>query len=362
MNLNTSFLAVSSIVRNILSEKKLFLLSEPANWAIYEDCQNIQKKLKKVLPVEISYIPFGLKNKIIHFASENTLIGTDKFKDRKWYEKIHRSNIIVLTWFHISKQDASRLHLIPFLNDRVDIVHTASQITKQKLIQYGLREEKIITVPLGIDLELFHSVLAKDKSKIQRSLRLPEDKFLIGSFQKDGNGWGAGLEPKLIKGPDILCDVVEKLAKKYPIHVILTGPARGYVKNRLKRANIPYTHVFLKNYTDVARYYQTLDMYLITSREEGGPKALLESLASGIPLITTRVGMAPELIEDGINGFLTEIEDVNEIFKKAEMLIGNQKLRSEVALNGIKTIQKYSLNKVAQEMRDKIYVPLLSHL
>lgn len=361
MNLKTLYLALSSVIKNTLSSERLFLISEPASWSIYEDCRNIQKNLDAI-KAEITYLPFGLRNKVIHFASENTLLGSDRFRDKKWYEKIHPSNKILFTWFHISEDDAPRLHLIPLLNDRVDFVHTASQNTKRKLIEHGLKEEKIVIVPLGVDLKTFHPVSGEEKENIRESLGIPKGKFIIGSFQKDGNGWGAGLEPKLIKGPDIFCDVVEKLAEKYPLHILLTGPARGYVKNRLKKAGISYTHTFLKNYTDIARYYQVIDLYLITSREEGGPKALLESLASGVPLVSTRVGMAPEIIENEKNGFIADIEDTDSIFEKSEILIKDQSLRSEIIRNGLETIQRYSLKNTAREMNDKLYEPLLNRL
>jgi glycosyltransferase involved in cell wall biosynthesis len=47
----------------------------------------------------------------------------------------------------------------------------------------------------------------------------------------------------------------------------------------------------------------------VTSRQEGGPKAVLESLAAGIPLVTTRVGQVPELVRDGENGLLADVDD-----------------------------------------------------
>jgi glycosyltransferase involved in cell wall biosynthesis len=361
MNLQTIFLAITSVFKNILSKERVFLVSEPASWAIFEDCRNIQDNLAPI-KAEITYLPFGLRNKVIHFASENTFLGKDCFRDKEWYQRIHPSNKIILTWFHISENDSSRLHLIPLLNDRVDFVHTASQNTKQKLIKCGLKENKVVVVPLGVNLDLFRPVSTTEKNEIRKNLGIPKERIVIGSFQKDGNGWGEGLEPKLIKGPDIFCDVLEKLAKKYSIHALLTGPARGYVKNRLETSHIPYTHAFLEDYKDIARYYQAIDMYLITSREEGGPKALLESLASGIPLISTQVGMVPEVIQDGENGFVVDIEDTNGIFEKSTRIIENDKLKTEIITNGLETIQQYSFKNTIDEMYIRLYEPLLKRL
>jgi glycosyltransferase involved in cell wall biosynthesis len=362
MNIQTACLALSSLPKNLLSSKQLFLISEPAHWSIYEDCRNIQKNLSKIISPEISYLPFGLKKKVIHFVSENTLIGNTAFKNEKWYEKIHPSNKLILTWYHISDQDTSRLHLIPLLNEFVDYVHTASHNTEQKLIRNGLREEKIKVVPLGVDLNAFHPVSPDRKRALRKKLCLPLDKIIIGSFQKDGIGWGEGLEPKLIKGPDIFCDAVESLTTTYPLHVLLTGPARGYVKKRLERSNIPYTHVFLDQFESVAEYYQVLDLYLVTSREEGGPKALLESLASGIPFVSTAVGMVSEVIIDGLNGFVVLNGDVSMLVEKAKRILASPGTRADIIRNGLESIKSYNMEKTTYAMYTQMYKPLLEKL
>ena len=51
-------------------------------------------------------------------------------------------------------------------------------------------------------------------------------------------------------------------------------------------------------------------MTLVTSRQEGGPKSVLESMAAGVPLVTTRVGQASDLVVDGDNGLLADVDDV----------------------------------------------------
>ncbi|GAJ21057.1 unnamed protein product, partial [marine sediment metagenome] len=167
----------------------------------------------------------------------------------------------------------------------LNFIHTSCNITKNNLINLGVKLEKIIVIPLGVDLSLFKPVSVEEKQKMKEILGIPLNKVIIGSFQKDGVGWDEGLEPKLIKGPDVFVKVIEQLAKKYPIYVLLVGPTRGYVKNELKKRNIPFKSIgYLKNFSDVAKYYNALDLYLITSRIEGGPKAILEAWACGIPI------------------------------------------------------------------------------
>ena len=143
---------------------------------------------------------------------------------------------------------------------------------------------------------------------------MPESAFVVGSFQKDGVGWGDGFEPKLIKGPDTLLAAAERLRDRVPeLWFLLTGPSRGYVRRGLERLGIPYRHHFLPSTEAVATAYSAIDLCIVASREEGGPKAVLESMATGIPLVTTRVGQATDLVRHGENGFLVDVGDVEGI-------------------------------------------------
>ena len=145
-------------------------------------------------------------------------------------------------------------------------------------------------------------------------LGIPRSAFVIGSFQKDGVGWGDGLEPKLIKGPDVFLAALRMLKKNVPeLYVLLSGPARGYVKQGLDELQIPYKHVYLKSYPDVAKLFWALDLYLAASRQEGGPKSILESMASGVPIVSTKAGQAMDLIQHGENGWLVDVEDVDAL-------------------------------------------------
>jgi glycosyltransferase involved in cell wall biosynthesis len=73
-------------------------------------------------------------------------------------------------------------------------------------------------------------------------------------------------------------------------------------------------------------YYQSLDVYVCASRNEGTPNPCLEAAACGVPIVTTRVGNMPELIEHGRNGFFVE-RDVRDIEAKLTVLRDDAGLR-----------------------------------
>jgi glycosyltransferase involved in cell wall biosynthesis len=190
---------------------------------------------------------------------------------------------------------------------RVQVTHPRM---RECLLEAGLAEDKIHTILIGVDATAFSIATAEQRAAIRRRLGIPEHAVVVGSFQKDGNGWGEGLEPKIIKGPDVLLEALLLLKASVPeLFVLLSGPARGFVRKGLESGGVPYVHADLVGHADVPSLYQALDAYIVSSRQEGGPKAILESMASGVPIISTRVGQAPALIRHGENGWLVDSGD-----------------------------------------------------
>lgn len=276
-------------------------------------------------------------------------------------------NTIITTVFHGSRAEefpdlAKRVEkLIDNLHAPARIV-TACCIMEKRLISWGASPEQVIRIPLGVDLSLFKPFSIQQRMELGHKMGVPDGAFCIGSFQKDGNGWGEGLTPKLVKGPDIFLQVIERLHKQYKLFILLTGPARGYVKKGLESLGVPYRHEVLSDYREVAEFYRCLDLYLVTSREEGGPKAILESLASGVPLVSTRVGLAPDVIQHGENGFLADSEDVATLVEYVAQLIEQSELRRRLTRNGLNTIVDYDWQRIAARYYRELYQPLLNEL
>ena len=112
----------------------------------------------------------------------------------------------------------------------------------------------------------------------------------------------------------MLLAVAERLRDLVPeLCFLLTGPSRGYVRAGLERLGIPYRHVLLDDVDAVASAYEAIDVCVVASRDEGGPRAVLEAMATGVPLVTTRVGQAADLVEHGVNGWMVDVEDVEAL-------------------------------------------------
>ena len=342
------------------NSSSLYYVTPNANWVVDWIGHYLATHIKNQTGYTISLTstPHTLVDHIIHYGDLWSFLSSAKF--------IHnRFNTIISTIFHGNLVE-TEVHLSSAIKRFIDLsclperIVTSSQIMETRLTSWGIPPEKIIRIPLGVDTNHFRPASTESRLVNRRQLNIPDDAICIGSFQKDGEGWGDGLTPKMIKGPDIFLQVVKKLSQQYKLHILLTASARGYVKKGLDTLNIPYTHHALSNYLDIVNYYHCLDMYLVTARDEGGPKAILEALACGVPLVSTKVGLAPDIITHNENGLLTEIEDVETLTTLAAQLSESPNERERLTENGLAMIHNYDWQKVAAQYYQNLYLPLLS--
>jgi len=288
-------------------------------------------------------------NAFLRFARRQAVFQHNHFNalQPRWLESSHR---LGLSYFHgrpgtqgypefdrayeALRRNAARL-------DRVQVTHAEMH---ELVIDAGVAADKVFRIPIGIPLEDFPF------GEEQRG-----SPFVIGSFLKDGVGMGDGLEPKLIKGPDTFVAVVSRLREVIPeLSVLLTGPARGYVRRELERLGIPHRHLLVESRDELVHAYHSVNVCLVTSRQEGGPKAVLEAMASGVPFVSTRVGQAGELVVHGENGLLADADDVDGLVAAVERVHADAELRARLRVAGRATAEAH-----AEERLDPLWAQLL---
>jgi len=300
--------AARTVVSHWPDYTRLMPLTEGAQWVIDEEMREVGRVARSLGIRVVSPRWLGCSSRqCVFYGSHFFLLGGD------WRLHDHR---IATAYFHgrpgsgVEEFDVVYKRLCES-HPRIGRVQVSHAQMREVVLASGIAKEKVFLIPIGINLEHFQRFPADVRLKTRRELGVPESAFVVGSFQKDGVGWGDGMDPKLIKGPDVFLRTLEALKPRIPeLWVLLSGPARGYVKQGLERLGIPYRHRYLKRYADIGKLYRALDVYLVTSRQEGGPKAVLESLASGVPLVTTAVGQALDLVRHRENAWMTPVEDV----------------------------------------------------
>lgn len=102
---------------------------------------------------------------------------------------------------------------------------------------------------------------------------------------------------------------------------------------------------------EMLEFYRSIDVYVCASRSEGTPNPCLEAAACGVPVVTTRVGNMPELIQHGVNGFFVE-RNVSDIARKLTRLRDDPLLRAELSQNMLASIQAWDWEHQAGTYRN----------
>ena len=322
---------------------RLFAVGERTGWSVDEDARHVEEAARR-LGYEVAPSGWG------RFATAQSVFLASHFEalQPRWLESTHWLGTAYLHGrpgtggYPEFDRAFEALRAMPARFSRIQVTHAEM---RDLVLEAGVEPGSVHLIPIGIDLENFPVVTAERRSAARARFGLPEDAFVVGSFQKDGVGWGEGLEPKLIKGPDVLVSALRRAQTTIPeLRVLLTGPARGYVRREFDRAGIPYEHAVPGSRSELADAYHAVDVCVVPARQEGGPKSVLESMASGVPLVTTRVGQATALVEDGANGWLVDVEDADGL---AERVIEIHAGRAAPVLESARaTAERYALERL----------------
>jgi glycosyltransferase involved in cell wall biosynthesis len=321
---------------------RLFVVGDRLGWSIDDDRARLVATARR-LDYRVG------SNTWLRFARRQSVFQHNHFNalQPRWLDSSHR---LGLSYFHgrpgtpgypefdrayeTLRRHAGRI-------DRVQVTHAEMEAL---VVGAGVSRERVFKIPIGVDLEHFPLGPGRDGSA-----------FVVGSFLKDGVGMQDGDEPKLLKGPDTFVAVVARLHERIPhLSVLLTGPARGYVRRELKRRGVPHRHLLARSRDELARAYHEVDVCLVTSRQEGGPKAVLEAMATGVPLVTTRVGQAAEIVADGENGLLADVDDVEALVAAVQRVHDDEVLRARLRASGRATAEAH-----AEERLDPQWARLL---
>ena len=169
------------------------------------------------------------------------------------------------------------------------------------IIRYdGVDPSKVVVIPNGVDPGRFDIPLTRVEAR--ERLGIPAEHFLIGTVGR--------LEEQ--KGLRYLVDAVRMLRERGKnAFLLVAGSGREEVRLREQatRGGIEDAVFFLGARRDVPDLYRAMDVFALSSLWEGGPITLLEAMASGLPVVATPVGFVPEVVRDGVNGFLVPARD-----------------------------------------------------
>jgi len=229
-----------------------------------------------------------------------------------------------------------------YLMKRVRKSVVLNEPLKKKLVEKGIEEEKLEVIPNGVNVEDFNV----SEEKIERVREKYGLEGIIVMFAGTVTPRKGVLQliraGKILRlGKDVLFLIVGNLDldREYAQKVMEYARSRG--------VNAKFTDFV--PYGDLKALYSACDIFVLPSFEEGHGIALTEAMASGKPLIGSRVGGIPMQIRDGWNGFLVEPADEEELAEKIRYLIENKEERAKMGRNSRKLAEdEFDWKKIAE--------------
>jgi glycosyltransferase involved in cell wall biosynthesis len=225
---------------------------------------------------------------------------------------------------------------------------------RDELVELGVAPAaKFSVIRLGIDLDSRIVEPASDGLELRRAFGVPEEAFVVG--------W-IGRMTVIKHLPDVLVVVARLQERGIDARLCLVGdgPDREEVEQRAYELGIARSTLYLGYQREIAPYYSLFDALLLPSGNEGTPVVAIESLAAGTPVVATRVGGVPDVVSDGVDGFLAEVGDVEGLTAALATLARDPTLRKEMGRAGReRTLPRYRVERLVDDV-DELYRELLA--
>jgi glycosyltransferase involved in cell wall biosynthesis len=208
---------------------------------------------------------------------------------------------------------------------------------------------KIQVVPNGIDLDRFRA--RDDAGRVRQSVGIPPGAPTIGTI-------GRVCE---IKRQDLLIRAFQQVRSRVEdAHLLIVGdgPWMGLLRGLVAGLNLADRVHFAGYQPHPERYLQAMDVFSLTSQSEGMPLTILEAWAACVPVVATRVGGVPELVEDGRTGVLVDFDDVSALAQALGDLLADTDLTRRLCEAGRDRVEPLSLKHMADAYQNH-YLELL---
>ncbi|TYS18917.1 N-acetyl-alpha-D-glucosaminyl L-malate synthase BshA [Rossellomorea vietnamensis] len=258
--------------------------------------------------------------------------------DLKIVTTLHGTDITVLGY------DPSLTEAIRFGIEQSDHVTAVSHALVDQTYSLISPDKDIETVYNFIDERVYRKV---DSEHLKKEYGLlPEEKVIIHVSNFRG-----------VKRVQDVVQAFSRIAKEIPAKLLLVGdgPEMTVICQLVRELGIKEKVLFLGKQDSLEELYSLSDLMLLLSEKESFGLVALEAMACGVPCIGTDIGGIPEVIEDGVNGYICPLGAVDSVSEKAVSLLTNEKLYQDLSENALKTARtKFHWSKIVDQY-EQIY-------
>ena len=211
---------------------------------------------------------------------------------------------------------------------------------------------KFSIVRLGIELEP-RVRFEGDPAEVRRRHGIPAEKFVVGWF---------GRMTAVKRTDDLLTMLAGVRERGIDALLLLVGDGddRERLEQRAHDLGLARSCLFVGYQEDVAPWYAVCDTVVLTSASEGTPVTIIEALAAGRPVVATRVGGVPDVVDEGETGFLVRPGDTHALAERIQILARDPERRAAMGAAGReRTLSRYAVERLVDDM-DALYRELLA--
>ncbi|MCD6588237.1 MAG: glycosyltransferase family 4 protein [Candidatus Fermentibacteraceae bacterium] len=224
----------------------------------------------------------------------------------------------------------------------------------KKGVNWGIgKPEDYQLIRSGVEFESFLAQRSNNQAAKQK-LGIPQSCPVVGTVIRLASQ----------KHPEAIVDVASKVRKLFPdvkFMIVGDGPLADYMKHYIAEMNLKENFMMLGSRKDVAEILPAFDVFLLTSRSEGLPRAMLEALAVKIPVVATDVGGIAELVNGLKNGFLCSHGDIDCLATGVIKLLESPELRSTLLSTVDQDLAPFSA-KIMVEQLFQLYTFLVKNM
>ncbi|MHA1594058.1 MAG: glycosyltransferase family 4 protein [Candidatus Baldrarchaeia archaeon] len=227
---------------------------------------------------------------------------------------------------------------LKFIYKSADAIFVLTNEMKNK-VERIIREGNIHVIPSGIDRNLFDGTKYSVKRRGEERVVI-----FVGGLRR-------------VKGVDNLIKAfyhVRKIHKDVKLVIVGDGPLRNYLVDLVRRLGLERHVIFegARDHVEIPDYMAKADIFVLPSLSEGLPNVLLEAMAMGLPIVATHVGGVPEVVIDGVNGFLVSPGDIKGLAEKICLLLEDDDLRERIRRRNLATSKLYSWEEIARRVEE----------
>jgi glycosyltransferase involved in cell wall biosynthesis len=225
-----------------------------------------------------------------------------------------------------------------------DHIIATSKSLGRLITSFGVPPDRITVLPMPISVETFYMDRGESMD-VRRELRIPTNAYVVGYVGR--------LSPE--KNLNTLMEAFSLFTKqskgvKSRLLVVGDGPEKENLKNRIFSLKADNDVVFTGFRYDVPRLLNAFDVFVLPSKTEGSPIALLEAMASGKAIVASNIPAIREIVENGKEAILFEPTDVELLKESLRRLYDDSSLRRTLGENARKRAKQYDVDCILQKV------------